>query len=465
MKKDEEVNTRDTRKIQYGIILFNITVLLYYLFIFIDVKSKILYIVGIFVLAIYLMGTIVLRYVYDNRGNFQNIHLLLFGIIIFFCFLETMKFFPGLIPLQIRNYLEENEIQKIRGKVVEYLDQSPFAKFKPNVIVASQGHRGTNMQFVYQWETDKLGFKNPKEILENGQIEIVALGDSFTEGMGVAVEDTWPSILTKRGRITYNLGVQGYAPIQLEGSFRLYGYKLKPRYVIIGYCADTYMREVMFFDERLAVKEKKLWGGIASVAAADGGKEIRKQTKHVTIAIFLLIRDHYFNMKYYGSRYKNHNKYKNQLYRMYAYEILPVESDKINAAKIESSLEYKKTLSAFLNIKKLSNEIGAKLILIYLPYRGYMYYEKATGKELPKDNCESIESQLLKNFCDKEGIIYLNPSNRIHDYVKNLKKDEEISLYPYLELDGHMSRYGNQLVAEEILAYLNNADNLPVTDK
>jgi hypothetical protein len=38
--------------------------------------------------------------------------------------------------------------------------------------------------------------------------------------------------------------------------------------------------------------------------------------------------------------------------------------------------------------------------------------------------------------------------------VCRLKEEAPISLYPYLEIDAHLSPIGHQLVADEILAYL-----------
>ena len=69
--------------------------------------------------------------------------------------------------------------------------------------------------------------------------------------MGVAIEKVWPSLLMLKGYSAYNLGVQGYAPVQLLGSLKKYGIQLKPNYIIIGYTAYTYSREQTFFDEKI----------------------------------------------------------------------------------------------------------------------------------------------------------------------------------------------------------------------
>ena len=47
----------------------------------------------------------------------------------------------------------------------------------------------------------------------------MTLGDSFAEGMGVPIEETFSTILNDKGYTTYNLGVQGYSTSQMLGSF------------------------------------------------------------------------------------------------------------------------------------------------------------------------------------------------------------------------------------------------------
>ena len=55
-----------------------------------------------------------------------------------------------------------------------------------------------------------------------GNVKLVALGDSFTEGMGVETANTWTSLLSEKGITTYNFGVQGYSPSQILGIYKMY---------------------------------------------------------------------------------------------------------------------------------------------------------------------------------------------------------------------------------------------------
>ena len=95
--------------------------------------------------------------------------------------------------------------------------------------------------FVYEWRTDRRGYESTPEIAARDQLPIVAVGESFTEGMGVHTDrDLGQSKRTWLGYATYNMGVQGYAPIQMSGTFQHFGMPLRPKSVIIGNLAEGY---------------------------------------------------------------------------------------------------------------------------------------------------------------------------------------------------------------------------------
>jgi hypothetical protein len=438
------------------IIIFNFLVILYY-YISLDVAIRFL---PSFLLVIIFFC--IISMVFNKVGFIQNTQLGLLGIILFFLVMELFRFSPGVLPLSIRNYLATDATNPAK-KVVEYLQESPYAKFKPGVVVRSQGYRGSEKQFVYEWKTDRLGFKNPDNVLDREKdIQIVVLGDSFAEGMGVATEDTFSSMLSRDGYLTYDLGVQGYSPKQLEGSFRLYGLNLKPKYVIIAYCSGSFPRESAYFDEQAVLKTKKLVGGIAEIDLSEN-KEIREKTRQITTAFFLMARNLYRSAREDFENIDNmwaslKNRFSgNYLLSHYSFEISISAAQKDDLQAVKQSLEWKSTVKSFLNIKKMADQIGAKVIIIILPNRGSMYYEKATGKPLPKEKTIlGIETTLLKELCKEENMVFLDPSERIQRYVNKLNSKQK-DLYPYLEIDGHPSKYGHRLIKEEIENYLTKA--------
>lgn len=78
--------------------------------------------------------------------------------------------------------------------------------------------------------TDAQGFRNASV---PAQADVVALGDSFTEGSGVSDEHPWPVRLAERtGLSVHNLGMSGYDPLNYLESLKQYGLALKPKLVL-----------------------------------------------------------------------------------------------------------------------------------------------------------------------------------------------------------------------------------------
>ena len=140
---------------------------------------------------------------------------------------------------------------------VEFLDESPFVKFKGNTLITSQGYRGED--FTYNWTTDDFGFKNLNSLLEEASVDFIALGDSFTEGMGNSISNTWPSKVQKLNSFKiYNAGVQGYAATQMQGAYDLLKTKVTHDGIIIGALPTIYTREQKFVLDDLSIAVKNL---------------------------------------------------------------------------------------------------------------------------------------------------------------------------------------------------------------
>lgn len=78
--------------------------------------------------------------------------------------------------------------------------------------------------------TDARGYRNRTTL---DQAEIVALGDSFTEGSGVSDEHPWPVRLAEfTGRSVCNLGMSGYDPLNYLAAMKEHGVGLRPKYVV-----------------------------------------------------------------------------------------------------------------------------------------------------------------------------------------------------------------------------------------
>ena len=76
-------------------------------------------------------------------------------------------------------------------------------------------------------------------------------------------------------------------------------------------------------------------------------------------------------------------------------------------------------------------------------------------KKLPKIYSELIEIKLLQEFADENKILFINPKNRLINYVNNLESNFDVKALPYLEIDAHLSDVGHDIIAEEIIEIVN----------
>lgn len=92
------------------------------------------------------------------------------------------------------------------------------------------------------WDND--GFRLSVQPSPDGNYEIVALGDSFTEAANAA--RPWPDVLAaETGKQVRNLGFRGYGPVEEGRVLRDYGLKANPRLVIMGYFEGNDLNDVV----------------------------------------------------------------------------------------------------------------------------------------------------------------------------------------------------------------------------
>ncbi|MFO0973959.1 MAG: SGNH/GDSL hydrolase family protein [Phycisphaerae bacterium] len=84
---------------------------------------------------------------------------------------------------------------------------------------------------VCRLSTDRNGFRNGAD---RAACDVVALGDSFTEGSRVTDGDPWPARLERElSRSVVNLGVSGYSPQHCAAAWADFGAALHPRDVVL----------------------------------------------------------------------------------------------------------------------------------------------------------------------------------------------------------------------------------------
>jgi len=82
------------------------------------------------------------------------------------------------------------------------------------------------------YTSDEHGFRNPAGLWSAASADIVALGDSFTEGFSVRDEDAFVARVRQEYPKTANLGLGGGGPLTMLACLREYGSRLRPKVVL-----------------------------------------------------------------------------------------------------------------------------------------------------------------------------------------------------------------------------------------
>ncbi len=392
--------------------------------------------------------------------------------------------FPQYWPANVRNLVMNQNLDELRSKIVEYLPRSPYVKPAPNVSFIIPGYYGPADGFEYQFVADQRGFKNLREIASRSQFDVVAVGDSFTEGLGVSAQQTYVTNLTRRGLSAYSLGIQGYAPAQMAGAFREFGLALKPKYVVVGYLANIYHRDKFFRENQKNLEEvaevpgavgrlierDRIAGKVVYIKTKEGYSypvTIKQQYRFLPTALIALASEYvyfyrYFDLKkgvgdlHLDVRFNLRENIKSDdlfvLPQLAAYkaEALNALNRILREEDLARDPNWQSTLGDFQQIIEDARKIGAKVILVMFHTRDGIYYEAGTGRRLPADFVEKSEVKLLREFAKRQQVEFLDTQTSFMNYIGRLNKEAPLSVMPYLKVDAHPSPVGHKLIADLI---------------
>src|SRR5437867_5214845 len=162
-----------------------------------------------------------------------NVVLVLLGLAIALGLVEMlMRAFPNWVPLEVRVNPPSRRVKAFIDETYDLRqsDGDLFHYMRGNIVPLSpdQNHVIAHVHMI----TDANGFRNSPP--EKATYGIVALGDSFTRGSGVATP--WPQKLSEyTGSDVLNLGDVGFGPQDELKVLRKYGLKKQPQLVILAY--------------------------------------------------------------------------------------------------------------------------------------------------------------------------------------------------------------------------------------
>jgi hypothetical protein len=428
-------------------------------------------------------------------GFIANAQLLLLSCLLPFVLVEGLfRIASDIFPDNVRRLVDAGSQSAVaRERMVELLPYSPYAKPRANTTIHIPGYYGPKGSFVYEWRTDRNGFKNSDAIAAREAVEVVAPGDSFTEGMGVLVEQTWTAKLSALGHPTYSLGVQGYAPTQFRGAYEHYGRALPHKWVVVGYTGGVYLRENYFQSGKENNRSsQELPSAISRLVERDEIEEQRpiymetkdgyrvpivrrKHHNFVTSAIVALAwQTAYFTMFFDikagtspgDPRFINDQTLRQsgdfplKLMARYRGELAAIAKSDADPVQLGQDPLWLSTERNFERIIEMAREDGARPLFLFFPSRNTIYYERATGRPLPPNASDLVQAALLTRFAERHGVEILDMTPVFRNYVANLNDDSPIEQYPYLRVDGHPSPEGHELIAGEVARFLSTRQSV-----
>lgn len=287
---------------------------------------------------------------------------------------------------------------------------------------------------------DKYGFKNKNEIYEKN-IEIMILGDSFTEGVPFNNnDDIAGKIMLKSDYNVGNFGVNGTGPFMSLAITKEYASKFKPKNVFYLFFEGNDLRDMMF-EEKTFLKE--YLNDNFSQNLFDSTENVNK---------FLLEYENIF------------------------YEILPykIEYEKINKNLIIKKISFKEKIKDFLELNTLKellltssvfykkkhnvdynylDEILVKMNMEIKKWDGnfyFVYLPSWTRYNNKYSIANYLQKSRIKKIVEKTDIEFID----IDEHFKSNNVDNlDIFIFG---IYGHYTKEGYELIADKIINVVSN---------
>ena len=289
-----------------------------------------------------------------------------------------------------------------------------------------------NGQFV-TYESDEYGFRNPKGVWQHRPVEIVALGDSFTQGYCVPSGKSFVDIIRQQHPATVNLGMAGEGPLLMLATLKEYAPSLRPKLVIWFYFEGNDFLDLQA-EKKSALLMKYLDDGFSQALPQRQGEIDRVLVDLVERekARIIALREHRIRLK------------KGRVARV-ALDIVQLRALRFELGLLRGTTDEDTTAASKARDLDLFRQIlsrarvtvaswGGTLYLVYLP-------DPLRFKQpLPE---ESLHDKILMVARDLEiPTIDLLPAFNVHP--------DPMSLFPF-RAAGHYTESGHRLVADEVL--------------
>ena len=309
----------------------------------------------------------------------------------------------------------------------QYLESNGFITENGNIfplgtISNSTTYFGNEAGYWPIIEMDEHGFNNPKGLYKNNNVDIVLIGDSFTEGVAVTYDKSISAFLRNLDFNVINLGKSGNGPLIEFATLKEYAKPIRPKIVLWIYFVNDLENLTMEFKTPI----------------------LKRYYDEKNFSQNLLLRQDEINsvLKDYAL---NQWRKKIELEKVskinYLIKILTLQKIriilKLEKANIDRSNPKELLKPIFYEILKKSNQMisewGGKMYFLYLPAFENFY-----------SGLEDKNRDFVLKSAEDLGI----PVIDIQKLIFEVHQDP-ISFFPF-RMNGHYTDEGYKLIAEEI---------------
>lgn len=281
-------------------------------------------------------------------------------------------------------------------------------------------------EFDYDYRHNTYGFRDVEHVIAKGEgtFRILGLGDSFTYGIGVALEETYlyrlEAMLNNRAGIhprveIIKAGIPRYVPQPERILLEMYGLQFRPDLVLVGFLPN----DVIDTSQGLDAAKVDRSGYLMTREAKELGHSGMQIYRHSAFGRLLLKRYVEWQIqRKYPSR-------EGELFRSGGFH----EGDWV---KLESEYD---------RMAESARSIGARLAIVHIPQKGPWMEES----RYPATRLSAWAARRDVDFTD------LLPAMARMSTRKRL----------YYEKDGHCTSAGHAAIAHELYAHLTDRNLIP----
>lgn len=321
--------------------------------------------------------------------------------------------------------------------------------------------------------TDQRGFRNGATL---DAYDVIAIGDSFTEGSNVSDEHVWPvRLMEASGLSVYNLGVSGYDPIHYLAALKEYGLGLKPRYVLCMLYEGN--------DFRSAKSDLKR----TSMSVSKRMRRYIKQSPVVSMMDEFLI--HTFGSINADGPVAGDDVLSwmpltipdGSAGRHYAFAPKQLRDLYITEKDFSRDKHWLNPRSLLAEMNKECRDAGTKLVIVYAPTKAHVMLPLAADR-LPADKVRTFtaysykyelpepdvflenllyrvdaKEAVVRKWCEKNGIAFVGVTD-------SLREAALAGRQVYYTYDQHWTPEGHEVVSQRLHQWLTEQDRLAVGD-